>query len=98
MLEFSQKCQEFYEQNQRAQPARRLLVYAGLYWLAAEFSAFDNERSAEYHAGLSKKFQHLVLRTLASFPLIIPSTMESIEALMAGVCLHIQPIPLTRPR
>lgn len=84
--EFAEKCREFYGQNQSALPGRRLLVYAGLYWLAAEFSALDSGQSSEHHAALSKRFHNLVLRTLTNFPLITPACTENIEALMAGVC------------
>lgn len=89
MAEFSRKCQEFYEQPEAAQPTRQLLVYSGLYWLAAEFSALDSKHSAEYYAGLSKRYQRFVLRTLSNLPLLVPATMESIEALLAGSCFAI---------
>ena len=87
--EFSRKCKELYDYPHGSQPVRRLLVYTGLYWLAAEYAAFDDRPSSEYHASVSKRFQELVLRTLANFPLILPATMESIEALMAGSCFAI---------
>lgn len=82
--EFSSKCREFYRQSQDARPARRLLVYAGLFGLAAEYSALDRQGMVEYYAELAKKFQQLVLHTLSGFPLIVEASMESIEALMAG--------------
>lgn len=83
--EFARKCHEFYNQHQHALPVRRLLVYTGLCGLASEFSALDGGPEAEYYATLAKRFQQLVLRTLANFPLIVPPAMESVEAIMAGV-------------
>lgn len=84
--EFSEKCEEFYKHDQTASSPRRLLIFAGLYWLAAEFSALDCGHSSKYHAALSKRFHNLVLRTLTNFPLLLPASTESVEALMAGVC------------
>lgn len=73
--EFSQKCRVFFDHPQTAPPTRRLLVYCGLYWLAAEFSALELELACL--VDLARTFKHLVLRTLAALPLVLPATMVS---------------------
>lgn len=82
---FRQKCQLMYEQGQDVSPSDKLLVYSGLSNVCAEFTAQTDDMSASYNHGLYRAFSWLLLKSLANYPLIVPASIETLEALLLAV-------------
>lgn len=80
---FRKKCHAIYKQGVETSPTDRLLVYSGLSNICAEFTA--DEFSAPYNHGLQQAFSWSLLKSLANFPLIVPASLESLEALLLAV-------------
>lgn len=83
---FLQKCRYIYEQGYDGSPIDKLLVYSGLANVCAEFTVETDDISASYNHSLQRAFSWLLMKTLATFPLLVPASLETLEALLLAVC------------
>ncbi|CZT20927.1 uncharacterized protein RCC_06788 [Ramularia collo-cygni] len=79
---FRHKCRQIYEFGQEGSPSDELLVYSGLSNICAEFTDNTSDTLASYNHSLYHSFSWLLLKTLADFPLIVPASIETLEALL----------------
>ena len=80
-----------YEQGQEGSPRDKLLVYSGMSNICSEFSGMDDGRAADHNHTLARGFSYLLLQALATFPMLTPASMDTVEALLAAVSSD--PIP-----
>lgn len=83
--DFCRKCRSMYELGQEVTSTDKLLVYSGLANLCAEFTQEGDAASASHNHTLVRAFSWLLLKTLASFPLLVPASTEALEALLISV-------------
>ncbi|EMC96618.1 hypothetical protein BAUCODRAFT_483952 [Baudoinia panamericana UAMH 10762] len=83
--EFCRKCRLMYERRQEGSPTDKLLVFAGLTNISSEFTAEGDQTSVAYHHSLVLSFSALLLSTLATLPLLMPASVENLEALLMAI-------------
>lgn len=74
-----------YGEGQEGSPRDKLLVYAGMSNICSEFSGMDDGDAADYNHNLARSFSCLLLQALATFPMLAPASMDTVEALLAAV-------------
>lgn len=82
---FCQKCQSMYERGYGGSPSDKLLVLSGLSNVCSEFTVEADETSASYNHRLQRAFSRSLMSSLATFPLLVPASMETLEALFLTV-------------
>ncbi|KAJ3549170.1 hypothetical protein NM208_g641 [Fusarium decemcellulare] len=82
LKDFCRKCRVMYEEGQEGSPTDKLLVYAIMSNICTEFSAMRGTQAAEHRYNLARSFSHMLLQTLATFPMLTPPSMEVAEALL----------------
>ncbi|KAF5010795.1 hypothetical protein FDECE_3057 [Fusarium decemcellulare] len=85
LREFCQKCRAMYEEGQEGSPTDKLLVYAIMSNICTEFSAMRGTQAADHRYNLARSFSHMLLQTLATFPMLTPPSMEAAEALLIAI-------------
>ena len=100
--DFCRKCRSMYERRHESSPTDKLLIYSGLSNICAEFTAEGDVSSASYNHSLVRVFSLLLLKTLATFPLLMPASMDTLEALLiavSSICIpyHAMGKPLMDP-
>lgn len=83
--EFYQKCRSVYQHGPESSPMDKLLVYSCLSNTCGEFSGTNDGNLSTYYHGLSSGFYHLLFQALATFPMLAPASMDTVEALLAAV-------------
>lgn len=83
--DFCTKCRDMYEKQRVCSPTEKLLIYAGLCNTCSEFTGEGDEGSILYHHRLARVFLSLLMKTLATFPLLTPASIEALEALIVAV-------------
>ncbi|KAF4464017.1 fungal specific transcription factor domain [Fusarium albosuccineum] len=82
LKDFCRKCQVMYEEGQEGSPTDKLLVYAIMSNICTEFSAMRGTQAADHRYNLARSFSHMLLQTLATFPMLTPPSMDAAEALL----------------
>ena len=82
---FANRCRELYEQQHTPSSTSRLLVYSGLYCLCSAYSALYEGDKAMHFEKLARMYQQRTLQVLAEVPMVVPATVENVEALLSGV-------------
>ena len=74
-----------YEQGHDLSAKDKLLVYAGLSNISSQIISEATAESVDYYHKLNRGFHSLMLQTLASFPMLTPASMETVEAMLCAV-------------
>lgn len=82
---FCRKCQKIYQHGLDGTPSEKLLVYSGLSNVCSEFTSETDDFSASYAHNLKRAFTWLLMDTLSTFPLLVPASIETLEALLLAV-------------
>lgn len=53
--------------------------------ICVEFSAMDDGTTADLHHAMSRRFSDLLMASLAKYPLLMPASLETTEALLTAV-------------
>jgi hypothetical protein len=86
MQKFTEICSDVYRQNGNCPPGRLVVFFGGLHYLFAEYNTFNlgpvlRNDYPQFIALCERNFEAL----LSSMPLLIPPTLETIQALLLGV-------------
>jgi len=76
-----------YEQGQEGSATDKLLVYAGMSNICSQFSGTDDGDLASHNHNLARAFSDLFLQALATFPMITPGTVDTVETLLVAVSI-----------
>lgn len=76
-----------YTDEQELSPTDKILVYSGMYILCSEFSTLTNieKTEADQNDSLATTFFTLLLQSLATFSMLTPPSIQTIEAFLSAV-------------
>lgn len=78
-----------YEQDKKATPTEKLLVYSAMSNICCQFSSAEGEKAAHSSQELSRTCSYLLLQALETFPMLSPPSMATAEAMMIAVSVDL---------